>query len=234
MGIHTLLILDTETTGLNPQKDKIIEIGAVLWSVDHLCTVATYSNLIHADDNPAENINRIPVAALKIWGVDLCDAFAGLLDLVAGRVDALVAHNATFDRSFFEAHGLDLAEHYHVPWICTMSQIEWPRASSSKSLLATALAHDVAVTDAHRALADCQILARLFARCAELGSDLQVMLTRALRPSSRYVAQVSYDDRDRAKTAGFTWNAPEAPKCWSRIVADEDAGKFDFKTKKIS
>jgi DNA polymerase-3 subunit epsilon len=167
-------------------------------------------------------------------GVDLSDAFARLVDLVAGRVDVLVAHNASFDRSFLESNGLDLAKHFDVPWICSMSQIDWPRASGSKSLLATALAHDVAVTVAHRALADCQILARLFERCAELGSDLQVMLTRALRPSSRYVAQVSYDNRQQAKDAGFVWSAPEAPKCWSRIVADEDAGKFGFRLKKVS
>ena len=33
MSIETILIVDTETQGLDPQKHRVLEIGAVWWSV---------------------------------------------------------------------------------------------------------------------------------------------------------------------------------------------------------
>jgi oligoribonuclease (3'-5' exoribonuclease) len=33
MSIETILLLDTETTGLSPETDRIVEVGLVRWSV---------------------------------------------------------------------------------------------------------------------------------------------------------------------------------------------------------
>jgi DNA polymerase III epsilon subunit-like protein len=43
------LILDVETTGLDPAKDRLIEVGAVLWNVEHRAIVEVYSGLMRAD-----------------------------------------------------------------------------------------------------------------------------------------------------------------------------------------
>ena len=84
---------------------------------------------------------------------------------------------------------------------------------------------------AHRALADCLILARLFERVVELGHDVREMLRRGLEPKATYQAMVSYGDRELAKTAGFTWDG-EA-KRWTRRLAAEDVKGLPFRVVQI-
>jgi DNA polymerase-3 subunit epsilon len=222
MPIETLLILDTETTGIDPARDRIVEVGAVLWSVAHSCTLATWSELVVGEGNPAEAVNRIPAAALP-RGVALKAALSTLKALAA-RADLAVAHNAAFDRAFL---GDDLG----LPWVCSMEDVAWPRTSGGRSLAVIALAHDVGIVTAHRALADCLILARLFERVGELGCDVQQLIQQGMRPKVLFQAMVSYADRDQAKSAGFTWDADG--KRWVRRLAPEDAQQLPFRVVQV-
>ncbi len=222
MKLDTLLILDTETTGIDPKEDRIVEVGAVLWSVEHSCTLSAWSELVIGEGNPAEAINRIPSAALA-HGLELSLAL-GVLRALAARADVVVAHNALFDRAFI---GSDLG----LPWVCSMDDLVWPRTAGGRNLVAIAVAHDVGIVSAHRALADCLILARLFERAHELGHDVREMLRHGLRPKATYQAMVSYADRELAKAAGFTWDA-EA-KRWTRRLAAEDVKGLPFRVVQI-
>jgi DNA polymerase-3 subunit epsilon len=51
-----VLILDVETTGLDPKADQAIEVGAILYSVEHATTLAAASTLIRSESNAAEAI----------------------------------------------------------------------------------------------------------------------------------------------------------------------------------
>ena len=62
--LRNVLIVDCETTGLDREKDRVIEIGYVLWSVEHRTMLEVYSGLLYAPENPAEHINSIPATAL--------------------------------------------------------------------------------------------------------------------------------------------------------------------------
>jgi DNA polymerase-3 subunit epsilon len=99
------------------------------------------------------------------------------------------------------------------------------------SLVPLALAHDLGVAVAHRALADCDLIARLLTRCRELGHDIDAMLTRGLRPKVTLMACVSFDDRELAKVAGFHWHAPR--KQWLRRMVEADAA-FDFPVRVVA
>ena len=222
MKIDTLLIVDTETTGTDPARDRIVEIGAVLWSVANGCALATWSDLVTGEGNEAEAINRIPAAALAC-GVERSAAM-GTLRALARRANVAVAHNAAFDRAF-------LAEDLGLPWVCSMDDLAWPRAVSGRNLAAIALAHDVGIVTAHRAVADCTILARLFERVTELGHDVGEMVRRGLRPKATYQAMVSYADRELAKAAGFAWDG--TAKRWTRRLAPDDAAALPFKVVEV-
>ena len=219
--LRTLLILDTECSGLSPETDRIIEIGCVLYSLEQRCILSTWSELILGDTNAAYEVNRIPVEALT-HGARLNDALASL-ESYASRADALVAHNAQFDRGFLEAAGFRTT----LPWICTCHDIDWPRASSSQSLVAIALAHDLPVVSAHRALSDCLLLSKLLERTAELGADLDALLQRSLRPKELFVANVSYEDRHLAKRARFQWDSIVSGQ-WARNMPPEDTAALPF------
>lgn len=221
-----LLILDTETTGLDPKVDQAIEVGAVLWSVEHRTVLSCFSALIEANGNAAEAVNGIPSAALlniekapKVWQA---------VEEWGRTANAVVAHNADFDRSFVPR---ECALH-DLPWICSCDDIQWPRASDSRSLVALALAHGVGVSYAHRALTDCLLLARLLERCAELGHDVAAMLARGLRPKATFAANVTYETNHLAKAAGFRWD-PQARRWW-RKMAIEDVTSLPFKVRQIA
>jgi DNA polymerase-3 subunit epsilon len=224
--MRNVLILDTETTGLDPGKDHVLEVGAVLYSVKFGTVLSAFSSLLPGESNAAEAINRIPTAALKD-----AESFSNpwwVVREMALYGDAIVAHRAEFDRSFVPENLRTIR-----PWICSKYDIQWPKQTRpGSSLVPLALEHDLGVAYAHRALADCDLIARLFTRSRELGADLNAMLTRAMRPKAEFVALVSYDDRQLVKDAGFQWNGDT--RLWTRRMFIEDASTLPFKVRPLN
>jgi len=221
--IERILILDTETTGTTPQ-DQIIEVAAQLYSIKHACAVAGVAALVQADGNPAESVNRIPVALLAKGGCAVALEIAlGTLRSYAEDADAIMSYGAEFDRRYTgELYPMLSAD--PLPWICAMDDIDWPCPSASKSLVTVALAHNVGVVSAHRAMADVDTLSRLLTRVSEMGHNLGELLRRAMRPKARYIVAARTFDPERnqlAKEAGFRWD-PDT-KTWGRTIAIEDA-----------
>jgi DNA polymerase III alpha subunit (gram-positive type) len=168
LGPETILIADVETQGLDPGKDEVIEVAVVHFDVRHASIIASYSSLLPADSNAAEEINGISpellrslspretlIGALRDW------RWEPVLHL-ARQADAFVAHRASFDRAFFP---LDIAR--LLPWIDTKFACEWPRGRWADHLTGLALSHGVTVMSAHRALDDCLLLARVMQRVQE-------------------------------------------------------------------
>ncbi len=231
MEVKNICIVDTETNGLGPmgdppnETDSIIEIGAVLWSVEHACVLGCFSELIYAAKNDAVSANGIPAASL-VTAIHATSVVHHLREM-AKRADVAMAHNAKFDRAFLKLEfGADEGA-MGKPWICSMDDLEWPRPSSSRALTSIAIAHGVGVVQAHRALTDCMLIARLLERCVELGTDVQAMLQRGMRPKKTYRAVVSYENRKLAKDARFSWDAEK--KTWTRRMAEEDVSALPFK-----
>ena len=86
-----------------------------------------------------------------------------------------------------------------------------------------ALAYEIPVWSAHRALTDCVYLAEVFRRC----DDLETLILQGLEPRKLMRAQVSYEQRDLAKKAGFTWNDP-VPGSWTRRLSERELQKLKF------
>ncbi len=217
----TLLILDLETTGLNPMEDHCIEFGAVLFSVPLRTTLGQVSTLFPVAKNPVERINGIAVAAShhpQPWqeALSLCGSMAKTADMA-------VSHNVAFDRPWF---GRPPLPPLPLPWLCTCDDILWPSHLNLKpkpSLQDLALAHGIPVWATHRALTDCTYLAQVLARCA----DLEGLLLEAQQPRRLYKAKVSYGQRNLAKAAGFHWNSL-VPQAWSRRLSASQLERISF------
>lgn len=223
--MKNVLILDTETSGIDPAKDCVVEVAVILYSLEYATVLSSFASLIHGDRNEAVEINRIPVEALAKapTGEQLWPAIHTLAD----TADAIVAFNKDFDRSFVTGVLRDCYK-----WVCAMEDIRWPKQTRERpNLVGLALEHDLGIGYAHRALADCDLIARLFTRSKELGSDLNVMMEKAMRPKASVRALVSYDDRDKAKKAGFQWDADK--KIWHRRVFMEDIPSLPFRCEVI-
>jgi len=217
----SLLILDTETTALSPEHGQCIEVGAILFDVAQRAVLAQVSFLLPASSNPAAHVNGIAAAITQLpqpWRAGLT-CFAALLE----AADAVLAHNAAFDRQWF---GMEPLPVITKPWICSMEDIRWPadrHLRASPSVRDLALAYGVPVWAAHRALTDCIYLAQVLERCA----DLEQLLAAALEPRRLFRACLSYNERQQAKEAGFRWNDP-VRGAWSRRLSEREAAALPF------
>ena len=216
-----LLILDTETTGLQSERHHCIEIGAVLFHVAERAVLDQVSFLLPCQENPAEPINGISAAVSRTpqpWQAGL-HFFEAMLD----AADLVVAHNVKFDRAWFGREPLPAIT---KPWLCTMEDIRWPsslRLKPTPSVRDLALAYGVPVWAAHRALTDCTYLAQVFERC----DDLDSLLQEGLEPRQLYRACLSYAERHLAREAGFRWNEP-LRGAWSRRLSQREVSVLTF------
>lgn len=212
-----LFVLDTETTGIDPTTDSLVEVGAVLFSVPHRAVIQQVSFLLPCTANPAQQVNRI---APELTRLADCSLALEMFQQMASDADAFIAHNAAFDAAFIDP--LLTPALRSLPWICTCEGIRWPGLRLNPSLTDLALAYGVPVWAAHRALTDCTYLAQVLAR----DPLLKAHLAQGLEPRRLVVAQVSYDEREQAKAAGFRWDP--TTKQWSRRCSQSEIDELGF------
>lgn len=222
--MKTLLVVDTETSSLDPETGSLLEVAAAVWSVEHRSLVRARSWLVQAESNQAVAINGIPERLLT-RGVERDVVMHQVHSIAIKECDALVAHNADFDAKWFSP------EIQRLTWICSCEDIDWPRPSTSRGLTALALTHGVGVVSAHRALDDVLTLCRLLERSAEL-SDLDTMLMRTQRPKARFVANVPRHMNDVLKEHRFRWD-PDRREWWRRMFV-EDTKALPFRVMAVT
>jgi exodeoxyribonuclease X len=120
------IVLDTETTGMEPEKgDQLVELAGV-----RLSDGQSYEKLCDPGrDIPpeAKAVHHITEDMVRGW--DAPEHAAGSMLEVLGLPDYMVAHNAPFDKGFMQL----LGEVYrNTPWICTWrcAMHLWPEAPS--------------------------------------------------------------------------------------------------------
>ncbi|MFX4260670.1 helicase C-terminal domain-containing protein [Pelotomaculum propionicicum] len=160
------VVCDLETTGLNPQTDRIIEVGLVRIRQGEI--VDKYHTMV----NPGM---PLPLKIKRITGIDdydLADAPA-IADVISNVVDyigndAIVGHNINFDLGFLSAaHGLPLNNpHYDT---VELARLLLPGAVSYR-LESLCSKLEIDAGGSHRALND-----------ALAAANLMVMLLRKMR-----------------------------------------------------
>ena len=221
-NIEKILILDTETTGLDENKDEIIEIGCILFHVSSKSVLSQVSFLFPVSTNEAEHVNGISAEVTNVFQPweDGLNFFLKLVD----SCDLIVAHNVEFDRKWF---GKGKLPKLQKKWICSLEDINWSFQKSLKnrpSVTDLALSFSIPVWNLHRALSDCFYISEVFKKC----ENLEALLYKATEPRFLYKALVSYEERSLAKKAGFRWNTA-VEGAWSRKLTLEEANNLDFK-----
>lgn len=177
------VVLDTETTGLEPkQGHRIIEIGA-LELVDRQLTGRQF----HVYINPEREIDQ---GALEVHGITaefLRDKprFAEIADDLVAFVEGaeLVIHNAQFDVGFID-HELSLCAHEHASITAVASVLDTlelardlhPGQRNSLDALCKRYEVDNSSRTLHGALLDSEILADVYLAMTGGQTDLGLSL----------------------------------------------------------
>ncbi len=212
------VVLDTETTGLDPQLgDRIVEIGAVEL-VNHMPTGRSYHQHINpqrAVPAEAEAIHGLSTAFLadKPVFAEVAEAFLAFIG------DArLVIHNATFDMKFLNAELGWLGRPALAPGRAVdtldMARRRFPGAHNTLDALCRRFGVDNSGRLKHGALLDSELLAEVY---LELIGGRQPDLTLSVVATGR---------RDEAQAA---WTPPARPRpLAARISAAETSAHAAF------
>lgn len=168
----TFVALDLETTGLDSEKDKIIEVGAVKFRGD--VELGRFSSLVNPGRRLSEFITSLTgitqndVDSAPNWG-EIAD------DLTQFLGDSpVIAHNASFDTGFLRANGVypsgTVFDTFDLAWVVLPSEPSYGLGRLAQKFSAT---HDTP----HRALSDALVTRDLFLILnRQLGKmDLQVL-----------------------------------------------------------
>ncbi len=160
------IVLDTETTGIDPTEGhRIIEIGCIEL-FNHMPTGKTYHQYI----NPEREVDAGAIAVHGIKNEFLADkpVFA---EIVGGFMDfigdgKLVIHNAEFDIKFLNA---ELKPYGYPPFklneaidTLQVARKKFPGSPASLDALCRRFNIDLSVRELHGALLDAQLLAEVY------------------------------------------------------------------------
>jgi DNA polymerase III subunit epsilon len=223
--ISRALLIDTETTGLDPKTDQVIEVAASIFNFEHNAPETIFSSLCFSNTNAAEKVNQISVGML-LTAPPAFAVWAHVMKM-ASLCDIIIAHRAEFDRSFSSP------DMQAMTWVCSKFDIEWPKGTLGDHLITLAIAHGVSVHGAHRAFTDVDIMSRLFARVGELGADWESIFRRAMRPKKLFYSLAPFEEKDVVKSHGFMWDPAKYGKNWARRMPPEDVASLPFRVKQI-
>jgi len=161
------IVLDTETTGMDPAKgDKMVEIGCIEL-VNHIPTGRTYHQYINPErDVPAEvvAVHGLTYERLKkepTFG----EVVGDFLDFL-GDDSKLVIHNAAFDMKFINAeiktYGFASIDPKRVIDTLDIARLKFPGSPANLDALCRRFNVDNAGRTLHGALLDSELLAEVY------------------------------------------------------------------------
>ena len=197
------IVLDTETTGLDPRSGhRLIEIACV--ELDDLAPTGRHFHCYidpERDIDPdAERVHGVSRAFLtgkpRFGDPEVVEALLGFVDGAP-----LVAHNAGFDRGFVN-HELARAGRPELPagqWIDTLglAQKRFPGLHNSLDALCKRFRISLAEREKHGALIDARLLAGVYLELRG-GRERRLDLEQAVaRGVGEMIAQATYGARPR-------------------------------------
>jgi DNA polymerase-3 subunit epsilon len=223
-----ILILDTETTGLDWRAENIIELAMLSVDVDlHTGQPVGVVEVYEDFEDPGR---PIPSEIVKLTGITDHDVKGQKLNEVkinamVERADLIVAHNAGFDRPFVE-NRLEVFE--HKAWACSFAGINWKAQGLGSAKLEFLCSELGWFYDAHRAQVDCHALLRVLSSPLKAQpEDMPLTGLQQLFKSAEQARTVvkafgsPFETKDKLKARGYRWDA-EA-KVWFTAVKSAEA-----------
>jgi DNA polymerase III subunit epsilon len=183
-------VIDVETTGFYPRRDRILEIAIVQLSSSG-SVLDEYVTLI----NPDRDIGDTSLHGISARDLLKAPAFADVAGDISKQLEGaiLVGHNINFDRSFL------IAEYARIgcvlPEMATLCTLELTSrfVPLRSHRLANCCAHfGISLTSSHEALSDARATAQLFNRCLDIIRRRNMRLSDLINWNSSCVSKVAW------------------------------------------
>jgi DNA polymerase-3 subunit epsilon len=170
--LTTFAVIDFETTGISPAMgDRATEVAIFLLEGGRV--VGRFQSLMNAGVRVNSFITQLTgiTQEMVLAAPPAEQVMREAARFVAGR--PMVAHNAAFDRKFWQAELARCGEEGAHPFVCTLllSRRLYPQAANHKLGTLALLHHLPAAGRAHRALADAEVAAALL---LQMQHDLKI------------------------------------------------------------
>lgn len=227
------IVLDVETTGLDAERDEIIELAMVAFEFARDGRIFGILDVLEQLREPSI---PIPAEITRLTGTDATMVADRMIDpdavtRFAGAAAVVIAHNAGFDRRFVERSFPTFST---KAWACSVTQVDWKIEGYDGSKLGYLLAGCGLFHDGHRASEDCRALLEILSRPLPMTGELALkrLLDTARRPTFRIWAEnAPFEAKDRLKARGYRWNGGEDGRMrawWTDVAAAELDGEQTF------
>lgn len=226
---YVAVYLDTETTGLDVGRDRIIELAMVAFEYDLAGNIYRLLRTSSQLEDPGR-----PLAAeiVQLTGLTDEDLAGTAIDesevaMFLDQARLVVAHNAAFDRPFVEKR---LPHFANLPWACSISDVGWRELGFSSSAMDYLAFKHGFFFGGHRALVDSLAGVQILAS-SENGTGRPAMARlreNALKNSVRLWAENSpFDSKDVLRERRYRWN-PEARSWWTEIPEEQHEDELEW------
>ncbi len=223
-GTSVGVVVDVETTGLDPSRDRVVELSLRRFRYDGDGVITRLDRPYSWLEDPGGPLDPAISALTGLTNADLAGR-----SIDERRATALlrsahvrIAHSAAFDRRFVERR---LPEAAGLAWACSLREVDWRARGFDGNgralgwLLAQAGVFNAA---AHRASADVDAVLALLGHGALDGrTALAELIATASRPTWSVAAVgAAFDVKDALRARGYRWNPDD--KVWWREIADSE------------
>jgi DNA polymerase-3 subunit epsilon len=163
------VVADVETSGLDPQRDALIAIGAIAVTGGTVDLADAFEVVLR--QSSASEVANIEVHGIgraeQLSGIEPAAALSGFLDFIGG--DPLVAYHAPFDATVLaRAFRSEVGIAFRPRWLdlAKLAPLLWPgRTSPTGGLDGWLETFAIPIGTRHRAIADCVATAQLLLAC---------------------------------------------------------------------
>lgn len=209
-------LIDFETTGLSVNEgDEPIEIGIVnvMYSPSKRL-VTGISDLYSGLEEPTTPITSHITSITGIKQEDVNGKRfddARIAEMLSKSI-IVIAHNAAFDRSFFDYR---FPEFNQLVWACSICDVDWAFKGYEHRSLKYLLLVNGFHFNGHRATVDCMAMLQLF-KCEP--ACINEIITAAYTQAFQIRLSGVFKIKDHLKARGYRWNASD--KTWALVLSE--------------